>query len=42
MKPFRGQNESRPVTSTWYAGIFGDKQLGDNLSTPTVPILQHL
>jgi len=30
------------IRSTWYAGIFGNKQLGDNLSTPTVPILQHL
>jgi hypothetical protein len=30
------------VQSTFYNGIFGGKQLGDNQSTPTVPILQHL
>ena len=30
------------VQSKFYTGILGDKQLGDNLSTPTVPILQHL
>ena len=30
------------VQSEFYTGIFGGKQLGDNLSTPTVPILQHL
>jgi hypothetical protein len=30
------------VQSKFYTGVFGGKQLGDNLSTPTVPILQHL
>ena len=30
------------VQSKFYTGIFGGKQLGDNFSTPTVPILQHL
>lgn len=30
------------VQSTYYTKIFENKQLGDNLSTPTVPILQHL
>ena len=30
------------LQSTYYTSIFGNKQLGDNLSTPTVPILQHL
>ena len=30
------------VQSKFYTGIFGEKQLGDTLSTPTVPILQHL
>ena len=30
------------VQSQFYTGIFGGKQLGDDLSSPTVPILQHL
>jgi len=30
------------VQSKFYTGIFGGKQLGDDLSSPTVPILQHL
>jgi hypothetical protein len=30
------------VLSKFYTGIFGGKQLGDDLSSPTVPILQHL
>ena len=30
------------VQSKFYTGILGQKQLGDNFSTPTVPILQHL
>ena len=30
------------VQSRFYTGIFGGKQLGDDLSSPTVPILQHL
>ncbi|MAQ10838.1 MAG: hypothetical protein CMQ11_13575 [Gammaproteobacteria bacterium] len=30
------------VQSKFYTSIFGGKQLGDDLSAPTVPILQHL
>ena len=30
------------VEGTFYQGIFGGKQLGDDLSTLTVPLLQHL
>jgi hypothetical protein len=30
------------VQSKFYTSIFGGKQLGDDLSSPTVPILQHL
>ena len=30
------------VALALYTGIFGGKQLGDDLSSPTVPILQHL
>ncbi len=30
------------VQSRFYTGIFGGKQLNDDLSSPTVPILQHL
>jgi len=30
------------VQSRFYTGIFGGKQLADDLSSPTVPILQHL
>ncbi len=30
------------VQSKFYTGIFGEKQLGDTLSTPTVPILHRL
>ena len=30
------------VQSKFYTGIFGGKQLGDDLSSPTVPILQHI
>jgi hypothetical protein len=30
------------VRSQFFAGIFGDKQLGDNLAIPTVPILHAL
>ncbi len=30
------------VRSKFYTSIFGGKQLGDDLSSPTVPILQHL
>ena len=30
------------IQGQFYTGIFGGKQLGDNLSSPTVPILQHL
>lgn len=30
------------VQSTFYTEIFGDKQLGDTLSSPSVPLLPHL
>jgi hypothetical protein len=30
------------LQSTYYTSIFGNKQLGDNLSFPTVPILDRL
>ena len=30
------------VQSKFFTGIVGGKQLGDDLSSPTVPILQHL
>ncbi len=30
------------VTSTFYGGISGGKQLGDTLSSPSVPLLPHL
>ena len=30
------------VEGKFYQGIFGGKQLGDDLSTLTVPLLQHL
>ena len=30
------------VQSRFYTGIFGGKQLNDDLFSPTVPILQHL
>ena len=30
------------LTSTFFVGIVGDKQLGKNLSMPTVPILRQI
>jgi len=30
------------LTSTFFTGIIGDKQLGENLSMPTVPILRQV
>ncbi len=30
------------VQSEFFTGIVGDKQLGDTLSSPTVPLLPHL